>query len=118
MSCAPRAVALAACVLASLACTNDPYPSADAGARVLYVPYPEAPKTLDPQVAYSVYDHEVLANVYETALEYHYLKRPYELIPGLVEAVPEPRARADVSTSGARDTTGSGTSAESNAREE
>ena len=52
---------------------------------MLYVPYAEAPKTLDPQVAYSVYDHEVIANVYETLLEYHYLKRPYELIPGLVD---------------------------------
>jgi oligopeptide transport system substrate-binding protein len=90
-----RAAALAACVVAIAACTNDPYPSADAGARVLYVPYPEAPKTLDPQVAYSVYDHEVLSNVYETALEYHYLKRPYELIPGLVEAVPEPHPLVD-----------------------
>ena len=90
-----RAAALAACVIASLACSNDPYPSADANAHVLYMPYPEAPKTLDPQVAYSVYDHEVLSNVYETPLEYHYLKRPYELIPGLVTAVPEPRALGD-----------------------
>ena len=86
------AIALAA--LASLAwgCGNDPYPASDAHARDLYVPFQEAPKTLDPQVAYSVYDHEVLSNVYETLLEYHYLKRPYQLIPGLALEVPEPRA--------------------------
>jgi len=90
-----RAAALVACIAFGVACTNDPYPSADARARVLYVPYSEAPKTLDPQVAYSVYDHEVLSNVYETPLEYHYLKRPYELIPGLVTEVPEPRALGD-----------------------
>ncbi len=95
MSGAPRAVAFVAVLALATACTNDPYPSADAHARVLYVPYAEAPKTLDPQVAYSVYDHEVLSNVYETPLEYHYLKRPYELIPGLVTAVPEPRATGD-----------------------
>ena len=95
MNRALRAAALVACVACGVACTNDPYPSADARARVLYVPYSEAPKTLDPQVAYSVYDHEVLSNVYETPLEYHYLKRPYELIPGLVTAVPEPHPLAD-----------------------
>jgi oligopeptide transport system substrate-binding protein len=90
-----RVAAFVACAVLGFACSNDPYPSADADARVLYVPYAEAPKTLDPQVAYSVYDHEVLANVYETPLEYHYLKRPYELIPGLVTAVPEARALGD-----------------------
>jgi ABC-type transport system substrate-binding protein len=95
LSGALRAAALAACVAFGVACTNDPYPSADARARVLYVPYAEAPKTLDPQVAYSVYDHDVISNVYETPLEYHYLKRPYELIPGLVTAVPEARAVGD-----------------------
>jgi oligopeptide transport system substrate-binding protein len=88
-----RAAALAiAAVVAAVACSNDPYPDADRDARVLYLSYAEAPKTLDPQVAYSVYDHEVLSNVYETALEYHYRKRPYEFIPGLVTAVPTPRA--------------------------
>jgi ABC-type transport system substrate-binding protein len=59
------------------------------------VSYAEAPKTLDPQVAYSVYDHEVLSNVYETALEYHYLRRPWELVPALVTAVPVPEPLPD-----------------------
>jgi ABC-type transport system substrate-binding protein len=81
-------------LLACLACGNDPYPPDDAGARVLYVPYAEAPKTLDPQVAYSVYDHEVTANVYESALEYHYWRRPFELIPALVTQVPAPEPRS------------------------
>ncbi|MCU0669464.1 MAG: hypothetical protein MUF70_08945 [Myxococcota bacterium] len=90
-----RRLALALGGLALAACSNDPYPGADGGARVLYVPYAEAPKTLDPQVAYSVYDHEVTANLYETALEYHYLKRPYELIPALVKEVPVPEPRRD-----------------------
>jgi ABC-type transport system substrate-binding protein len=90
--------AFGAAVLAAsvtVACTNDPYPSEDKGARVLFVPYAQAPKTLDPQVGYSVYDHEVNANVYETLLEYHYLKRPYELIPALAIAVPAPQPLAD-----------------------
>jgi ABC-type transport system substrate-binding protein len=89
-----RAIALVACALL-VACGNDPYPSEDAGSRTLYVAYAEAPKTLDPQVAYTVYDHEVIANVYETALEYHYLRRPWELIPALVTDVPVPEALPD-----------------------
>lgn len=89
-----RRLALAA-ALALAACGNDPYPPEPPGARTLYVPFAEAPKTLDPQVAYSVYDHEVIANVYETALDYHYLRRPYELIPALVTEVPEPEPQPD-----------------------
>jgi ABC-type transport system substrate-binding protein len=86
-----------ALVLAVLlaACSNDPYPPEPAGTRTLYVPFVEPPKTLDPQVAYNVYDHEVLSNLYETALEYHYLRRPYELIPALVTEVPTPEPQAD-----------------------
>lgn len=89
-----RAWAVVACLVAA-ACSNDPYPAEPAGLRTLYVPFAEAPKTLDPQVAYSVYDHEVIANVYETALEYHYLRRPYELVPALVTEVPVPEPQPD-----------------------
>ena len=88
-----RRVALA--LLASVAlsaCTNDPYPASDADLKVLYQAFDDPPKTLDPQVAYSVVDHMVIGNVYDTLLEYHYLKRPYTLIPGLAEAVPEAQA--------------------------
>jgi ABC-type transport system substrate-binding protein len=87
-----RAAALA---LALLACSNNPYPDADDALRVLYTPYSEPPKTLDPQVAYATVDHDVLSNVYETLLEYHYLRRPYQLVPALVTAVPEPRRLDD-----------------------
>ena len=89
-----RALVVAAAVCLA-ACSNDPYPAEPAGTRTLYVPFAEAPKTLDPQIAYSVYDHEVIANLYETALEYHYLRRPYELIPALVTAVPKPEPQPD-----------------------
>src|SRR5262249_8399814 len=49
-----------------------------------------APKTLDPAVAYTTAEHIVTGNVFDTLLDYHYLKRPYELMPGLAEAVPKP----------------------------
>jgi oligopeptide transport system substrate-binding protein len=70
-------------------CTNDPYPSSDRGKRIVYSAFSEAPKTLDPAVAYTTAEHIVTGNVYDTLLEYHYLKRPYTLIPALAEAVPK-----------------------------
>jgi ABC-type transport system substrate-binding protein len=81
--------------LAIASCSNNPYPGADDGIKVRYIPLPEAPKTLDPAVSYSALDHAIIANVYDTLLEYHYLNRPFELIPGLADAVPTPDARPD-----------------------
>jgi ABC-type transport system substrate-binding protein len=53
------------------------------------------PKTLDPAVSYGAEEHIIIGNVYDTLLEYHYLDRPYRLIPGLAEAVPEARPLPD-----------------------
>ncbi len=89
----PWFLLLAAALPALGACTNNPYPDADADAKVLYVAFAAPPKTLDPQVAYAVTDHIITGNVFDTLLEYHYLDRPYRLIPGLAEAVPEPEPR-------------------------
>ena len=75
------------------ACTNNPYPDADDALKVRYRTLPGPPKTLDPAVTYSNLEHQITANVYETLLEYHYLKRPYELMPGFATAVPERQAR-------------------------
>jgi len=77
--------------LAASGCTNDPYPESDQDRKVLYSSFNEAPKTLDPAVAYTTAEHVITGNVYDTLLEYHYLERPYRLIPGLAEAVPEPQ---------------------------
>jgi len=93
---AARVGAVAALLVTGLgACTNNPYPDADAAAKILYLSYPVAPKTLDPQVAYSTVDHVVTGAVFDTLLEYHYLDRPYRLIPALAEALPRPEPRAD-----------------------
>ncbi len=78
-----------------LGCGNNPYPDADDTRKIQYAPYATAPKTLDPAVAYSVVDHQVTGPIYETLLEYHFLKRPYELIPGIAVAIPEAEPQAD-----------------------
>jgi len=70
------------------ACTNNPYSEADDQRKILYTSYREAPRTLDPAVAYTTSAHAITGEVYETLLEYHYLKRPYVLIPGLAARLP------------------------------
>jgi oligopeptide transport system substrate-binding protein len=74
--------------LALAGCSNNPYPASDRAQKILYSSFSEAPKTLDPAVAYTTASHIITGNVYDTLLEYHFLKRPYELMPALAESVP------------------------------
>jgi len=90
-----RSFAVAAVVTALTGCSNDPYPDADDRAKVRYRTLPGPTKTLDPAVSYSALEHQINANVYETLLEYHYLKRPYTLIPGIAKSVPKAEMRGD-----------------------
>ncbi len=87
--------AVAGALSASLACTNNPYSDEVAGQKVLYTAFSEAHRTLDPAVAYNVDAHKVTGLVFDKLLEYHYLKRPYELIPGLAKAVPQAEPQPD-----------------------
>ncbi|MDE0884540.1 MAG: ABC transporter substrate-binding protein [Myxococcota bacterium] len=77
------------CALLVVGCNNNPYSNDDDGRKVLYKSYREAPRTLDPAVAYTTGAHAITGEVYETLLEYHYLERPYVLIPGLAAGLPE-----------------------------
>lgn len=70
---------------------NDPYPSAERGSNRLYTSFSERPKHLDPAIAYSNSEIGFIAQIYEPPLQYHYLKRPYTLIPAALEAMPEIR---------------------------
>ena len=81
------AFALSACGQA----WNDPYPAADAGRNILYTAFTDRPKHLDPAQSYTEDEITFTAQIYEPPLQYHYLKRPYELIPATVEQVPVPR---------------------------
>lgn len=60
---------------------NNPYPAGDSGKPILYTAFTERPKHLDPAQAYSENEYEFLANIYAPPLQYHYLKRPYQLVP-------------------------------------
>lgn len=69
---------------------NDPYPAHEADANALYTAFTERPKHLDPAVSYTEDEIAFTAQIYQPPLQYHYLKRPYTLIPATVEAVPQP----------------------------
>ena len=70
---------------------NDPYPASERGQNILYSAFTERPKHLDPVQSYSEDEATFTALIYEPPLQYHYLKRPYTLIPATAKAVPEPR---------------------------
>lgn len=70
---------------------NDPYPSTERGNNKIYTSFSERPKHLDPAIAYSNSEIGFIAQIYEPPLQYHYLKRPYTLIPATLEAMPEIR---------------------------
>ena len=72
---------------------NDPYPGSAADANVVYSAFAERPKHLDPARSYSSNEVEFTGQIYEPPLQYHFLKRPYELIPLTASAVPRPRYR-------------------------
>jgi ABC-type oligopeptide transport system substrate-binding subunit len=50
---------------------------------------PAPPKHLDPAVSYASDESLFIMQIYEPPMGYHYLKRPYELIPLSLESFPE-----------------------------
>lgn len=70
---------------------NSPYPAADTEKNILYAAFAERPKHLDPVQSYSSNEILFTAQIYEPPLQYHYLKRPYELIPATAAKMPEVR---------------------------
>ncbi|HEU0234271.1 MAG TPA: ABC transporter substrate-binding protein [Gallionella sp.] len=70
---------------------NNPYPAADDGKPILYTAFTERPKHLDPAQAYSENEYEFLAQIYAPPLQYHYLKRPYQLVPLAASRMPTVR---------------------------
>jgi len=68
---------------------NDPNPPHDEGLMVYQsVMSPSPPKHLDPALSYASDESLFLMQIYEPPMGYHFLKRPYELIPLAVEDFP------------------------------
>jgi ABC-type oligopeptide transport system substrate-binding subunit len=61
----------------------------DTNEKVLNLAVSAKVKGFDPVFADDRYSGNETARVYEGLLEYHYLRRPYTLVPNLAEALPE-----------------------------
>ena len=71
---------------------NDPYGETVRRGMTLYSSFTERPKHLDPVQSYTEDEARFTQQIYEPLLQYHYLKRPYELVPLTALDVPKPRA--------------------------
>ena len=69
---------------------NNPYPASESGKSIYYSAYSEPPKHLDPARSYSSNEATFTGQICEPPLQYHYLKRPYQLIPLTATAIPRP----------------------------
>ncbi|MGE0684325.1 MAG: ABC transporter substrate-binding protein [Candidatus Binatia bacterium] len=78
---------LASCIL--LSCTNNPYRSDEANKNIYYDTFTGEPKHLDPARAYSENEYEIMNQIYEPVAQYHFLKRPYVLVPLTAASTPE-----------------------------
>jgi len=70
---------------------NNPYLAKERGSNTLYSSFSERPKHLDPARSYSASEYQFIGQIYEPPLQYHFLKRPYTLVPLTAEQVPQPR---------------------------
>lgn len=89
----PRFFHACACalVLSVSACGdnwNNPYPADERGKQIAYDFFSERPKHLDPVQSYVENESDILAQIYEPLYDYHFLKRPYQLIPNIATAMP------------------------------
>jgi oligopeptide transport system substrate-binding protein len=70
---------------------NNPYPSQEDGRNTLYSGFIERPKHLDPVQSYAENEYVYISQIYMPPLQYHYLRRPYELIPFAATEIPRPQ---------------------------
>jgi len=69
---------------------NNPYPAADSNRAIMYGSFQERPKHLDPVSSYSENEAVFTGQIYEPVVQYHFLERPYRLVPLTATALPEP----------------------------
>jgi ABC-type transport system substrate-binding protein len=77
--------------LALAGCDNSPYKAGAALENTLYYSFDErSPRYLDPTASYANPESAYTFQIYEPPYGYHYLKRPYELVPKAAQAVAKP----------------------------
>src|SRR5829696_4147484 len=82
-----------ACVLLAWlpGCSNNPYPMRLVDSNTLIYTFDErSPRYLDPTASYANPESAYTYQIYEPLYGYHYLKRPYELVPKAAAQVVKP----------------------------
>ena len=86
-----RLIVMALLLLGMSACNNSPHPRGAEKENTLYMAFEErSPRYLDPTSSYATTESAYTYEIYEPLYGYHYLKRPYELIPRGAAAVVKP----------------------------
>ena len=80
-----------ALLLASCGVVNEPVDHEELAKNILFSAYGETPKHLDSVQSYSSNETPWTYTVYEPPLRYHFLKRPYELVPRTLAEMPTTR---------------------------
>lgn len=83
------AAASFSCIASGSSQFNNPYPENESKQAILYESFSERPKHFDPAVAYSANEYAFIAQIYEPPFQYHYLKRPYQVVPLTATRMPE-----------------------------
>jgi ABC-type transport system substrate-binding protein len=74
------------------ACDNNPNPRGSAAENTLFLAFQErSPRSFDPTASYANNETPVVSQVYEPLYGYHYLQRPYTLVPKVAQALVTPR---------------------------
>ncbi|MDP9046361.1 MAG: ABC transporter substrate-binding protein, partial [Pseudomonadota bacterium] len=75
-----------------LGCDNSPNPKGAEATNTLFVAFQErSPRHLDPTASYSLNETPYMFSVYEPPYGYHYLKRPYVVVPKAAADIAEPK---------------------------
>ncbi len=71
-------------------CGNNPYRPGETEEDTYFSSFSRAPERLDPTRSYWTHEALIIDQVYEPPFEYHFLKRPYQIIPLTAKTIPEP----------------------------
>jgi len=77
-------------VLLLVGCTNNPYRPGETAEPTYFSSFPIPPTKLDPASSYYSHEGDIIDQIYEPPFTYHFLKRPYQLVPLIAEEIPPP----------------------------
>jgi len=85
-----RAGLVVSAMLLIASCSNNPYRPDETAESTFFSTFSTPPTKLDPTSAYYSHEGAIIDQIYEPPFTYHYLKRPYELVPMTAVGIPEP----------------------------